>query len=234
MPRLMTLEVLASSIQWTSGPGSMGSGRSTFLAGAEQTFSRVGDLLAFRAELSPKQRGSARREIGLLRALMLGENAVRVKIPNPHLRTMEEADGGSVTTRRWADGRLFSDGRAFDTGRPTAQLAGPHSAGASRILLNDGVWGPDLDLGDVIGFYGYFGAHWIVGVDEPKSYVISPPLRADLNSLRRCTLNPILCMSATPESITLQEGLISTEGQTVELVEILHEDAVAYYGGAYI
>jgi hypothetical protein len=236
MPRLLTLDLLATAIQWTGGPGAKGSGRATFLGGAEQTSSRLGDLLALRADLSRKQGPLARREGGILRALAIGENAARVRLPNLHLRTFAEAGGSGDTVTPWSNGQRWSNGFSWEVGRPIVDV--DHvgaTVGTYRIRLADQHWGHLLSYGDVIGFWpSYFGAHWIVGVEEDGSYIISPPLRANLGGASRATLEPVLVMSAVPESITLQDGLISTDGQSVELVEILHEDVLAYFNGAWI
>ena len=234
MGRLLTWpdKVGVTSVEFTDGPMTRTSGRSTALDGTEQTFEGVGGVVAFSVELAATRGQEARYERGLLLALRTGANAARMRLIDGDRRTRTEAKVSARDRVTWAKGVRWHGGVRWRTGYPEGVVNGQHSKGQGLVNLRNDAWGRDLTLGEAIGFSPlHFGAYFVTEVMGGGWVRVWPPLRKGLKGGDRVTLEPVLVMRATPGAFAFARGPVTTNAARVELVEMLDEHVRTFFAG---
>jgi len=219
--------IMLTHVRWLSGPMARNSGANTAVDGAEQTFTGIGDALAFGYDLGISMGTRERRTRGFLLSLHSGANWVRVKLILGDEYSAQELGIQSIGSSAWSNGQPWANGLPWAFSKPPVGIAATVDNRGSIVRLKDQFWGHKLGLGDAIGFFPfYFGAHFVTEVIEPGEYRVWPRLRKEitfdadpaLNSF--ATLEPTLLMKSRPGGHSMSRGPVHSEGVAVELHEV--------------
>ena len=228
MTRLLSLPVGVGvgAISLINGPGARSSGRNTAVTGRETTFASPSDRVEFELSFAPTVKDRARSQRGAMLSLMSGANAMRIPLIDPDRRVFAD-----LTSTTFSDGSTFSNGSTFSAGTPLVPTQ-PVAKGSNIMKLVGSAYGAqDLTFGEIVGFVGHFGWYWVLGnVPGSKSnYFIWPRLRKAVTASDYCTLQPVIVARTMPGGFSIARGPLSTEGQSVQLFEVLDEEVDAYY-----
>ncbi|MDJ1465653.1 hypothetical protein [Nitratireductor sp. GZWM139] len=220
-----------TKVTWTSGPNARNSGTTTASDGAEQTRSGIGDVVSFRLDFTLKMGREARRERGFLTSLMEGVNAARFKFIDGDMLTPQEAGiVGPFVSQPWSNGEPWSNGKGWKPSYPIVPMAAASAYDASVVTLSDAFWGHQLGIGDYLGFMPFhFGLYMITQVIAPGQYRIWPRLRKALTTDDFATLHPTLVMKTVPGGTSMARGVVHTDGQGVQLSEIIDPYVRQYF-----
>lgn len=211
-----------TSVEWLSGPMARNSGSTTAMDGSEQTFSGIGDVLAFRYRLPPLRGTRARRERGFFLGMHQGANAALVTlVVGDDLTPAEAGLSGPLVNQPWSNGENWSNGRSWKASYPVVGLASTVGLDEGIVRIQDAHWGHNLGLGDPLGFFPfYLGAHFVTEVVDDGEYRVWPPLRADLTANHYATLSPRLAMKTRPGGTAMSRGPSHTEDMSIDLIEV--------------
>lgn len=205
-----------------SGPRGIGAGSNALLDGGDQTFSTVGNLWRIAVPLVQSKGARARRQRGIVTALGDGSLAMRLRLPDRDRMTRAEAGVvGTTAPQAWSGGTQWSGSVRWRVGYPSVSVAVAAPAGFHRIALPNTLWGRELEVGDMIGFWpSHFGWYVIVGVEPGGAYRIWPELRKAITTDTFVTLQPTAVFRAMPGSFGWQRDGLMQSGAALQLVEV--------------
>lgn len=228
MGRLISWPV---GLKWTSreplsGPRAIGAGSTESVSSFVQTFATPFGLWRWQFSLPPLKGEMARRYRGMVTALNAGANAVRVDFSDPD--GLSWADLGVKTTHArvaigepWSNGQPWQGGQNWRPGRPWETVAVAAARGDSIVSLGNATFGPVLDVGDMIGFVGAFGAYVVTERLSGGRVRFWPPLRRAVRVGDHVTLTPVMAMRLEGEAAAnLPRGSSHMDGLTITLVEV--------------
>lgn len=215
-----------------TGPRAVGGAANESITGYVQTTASAFGAWRWQFTLRGMRGELFRRFRGLAVALHGGANAVRVPVCDPDMMSWAESgvDATPAEIRAgvpWSNGASWQDGENWGVGRPWVAIATAAAKGDTLITLANEYWGPDLDIGDQIGFVPFhFGLYTVTGLTEvTRQYRIWPPLRMALTVDDFATLTPVMAMRLESEAgARVPRGLSTSQGATLTMVEV--EDAI--------
>lgn len=240
MARLLTwLDGLGiAKLEVIDNDSARNSGSNTAQDGSEQFYEGIGAVWRFRMDLTSKQGVRARKERGVLGALMSGANAMRIKLIDPDVMLPSEAGvavgswvgWGNIPPQSWSNGHPWSSGLGWRVSPPTVRVAASAAVDAGIVQLQDEHWGHHLGLGDRFGFFPFhFGMYQVTEVIEPGIYRVKHRLRKALTYspdpllVDYATLCPVVVVRpVAPAGATrAPRGAFMTEGGYMELSEVI-------------
>lgn len=228
MARLLSLPdgIGIAAITPINGPGARSSGRNTSVTGQETTFAAPTDRVEFELVFAPATDARARAQRGAVISLMSGANAMRIPLIDPDRRKFPD-----LYSVPFSNGATFFNGVKF---APSPRLIRTQTspAGSSIVkLVGSEAGAQDLEVGEQIGFVDHYGWYMVLGKvpGSGSNYYVWPRLRKALTTNDYCTLRPVIVAKTMPGGFALGRGQLTTEGQSVQLVEVLDSEVRAYF-----
>jgi len=216
-----------------SGPNARGSGSTTASDGSEQTFSSIGDVVAFDFKFVARKGAAARRERGWFKALHSGVNATRFTFCDLDKMSLTDAGIQSPPSSNWSNGQPWANGLGWAASYPLVSVVAASSLDSGVVELSPDFWGHSLDIGDYVGFMPFhFGMYTITEVIVPGKYRIWPRLRRAITTDDFATLTPTIAMRPiSAGAISQGRGLFMTNSQSISMVEVFDYDVRSHFTG---
>ncbi|WP_368517486.1 hypothetical protein [Rhizobium sp.] len=219
-----------------SGPQSIGAGANTSIGDVTQSVASPFGARYLQFSFPPMRGALARRARGLVTALHMGANAVRVRPGDWDGMSMAEA-GMTITTQQkqdgipWANEMAWSNGQNWRPTKPNVAITVAAARDATIISLSGQFWGHRLGMGDYFGFFPFhFGLYEVTEVVAPGTYRIWPPLRKAVTPSDFATLYPVLAMRLLSNNLPdANRSAAFLEGLTISLFEVFDYDVRDYF-----
>lgn len=234
MARLLTWNdgLGLNALELVDGPNVRNSGSTTAQDGSEQTFDSLGDVWTFRLGLTIKQGREARRQRGIIDALLGGANAMRYTVIDPDMMSPQEAgidvpittDWSNIGFKNWSNGQPWSNGLGWKITPPVVSVSASAAVDTDIVRLDDQFWGHSLDLGDRFGFFPFhFGMYQVTEVVEPGLYRVKYRLRRAISATDYATLRPTLVLRPVNKSAARSPARnpSHTEEANITLAEVI-------------
>lgn len=220
-----------------SGPQTVGGGSTTGSTGFVQTFASPFGLWKWQFTMPPMRGRVFRRYRGMVLALHGGANAVKFPFFDPDGITFDEM--GIANSRdtimngvNWSNDQPWANQQRWTWQQPSISVLSSAAAGDISVKLGTEAWGSYVGIGDYFGFTGIYGLFAVTGVNDDGSVIIWPPLRADVTSANRATLNPTIVFRLESETgANLTRGLEVCENAAITFIEVEHQDVIDFFGG---
>jgi hypothetical protein len=219
-----------------NGPQSIGAGANTSIGDMTQTIASPFGARHLQFSFPPMRGTLVRRARGLITALHMGANAVRVRPGDWDGMSMAEA-GVTISAAQkqdglnWSNGSAWSNGKNWRSTKPNVAIAVGAAKDATIVSLSNPYWGRKLDMGDYIGFFPFhFGMYEVTEVLSPGVYRIWPPLRKAISTRDFATLYPVMAMRLLSNNLPdANRSAAFLEGLTISLFEVFDYDVRDYF-----
>lgn len=219
-----------------NGPQSIGAGAGTTIGDVTQTVASPFGARYLQLSFPPIRGKLARRARGLVTALHMGANAVRVPICDFDGISLANAGVSASDQQKhngipWSNGMPWSNKRNWKLTKPNVPVMSDAARDSSIVDLGSVFWGHELGMGDWIGFLPFhFGLYEITEVVDEGRYRIWPPLRKAITVDDFATLYPVMAMRPLSNNMPdADRGPAFLEGLTMSLFEVFDYDVRDYF-----
>lgn len=222
--------------KWLSGPQTVGASSDTTIGDFTQTLAAPFGARSIQLSFPPMRGQLARRARGMVTALHMGANSVRVSICDwdgltPNVAGSHVMDAQRNAGMPWANTMPWENGKNWKVTKPNESVIQDAPLNATIVTISGNFWGGRLGMGDWIGFFPFhFGLYEITEDLGLGIYRIWPPLRRAVASGDLATLYPVMAMRLKSDNLPdADRGPAFVENLSISLVEVFDYDVRDYF-----